>query len=308
MNILHSFLPRLLFALLLAAISISPSAALSAEPVEAPAGAELKVDWVKGPAKVDVGSSVAQLDLSSEFAFAKAKDTQALLQSWGNETDGSEVGLVMPKAEDQDWVVVFTWDPVGYVKDDDKDKIDAAALLKSLQEGTEEGNAFRKEHGLPALHVLGWLEPPRYDTKSHNLVWATRARNDAGKESTNYNVRVLGREGYLSVTLVDSPDKLAASKPAVEKVLASLSFKSGKSYAEWLPGDKVAKYGLAALVAGGAGVAAAKLGLFAGLGKLIAKGGKLIVVAVAAIGAFFAKIWRKLRGRSVSPKPPPGTH
>ncbi len=292
---------------LLAGLVIAPFPAFSES--EEARGAAPEVDWVKGPAKVDLGSNVAALGLEKEFMFAKGDDTRKLLQFMGNRTHGNEVGLVLPRVEGQDWMVVFTWHDVGFVKDDEKDSIDAAAILKSIQEGTEEGNAYRKERGIPALHVLGWLEPPRYDAKSHNLVWATRARNDEGHESTNYNVRVLGREGYLSVTLVDIPDKLAASKPAVEKVLAGLTFKSGKSYAEWVPGDKVAKYGLTALVAAGAGAAAVKLGFFGALGKLIAKGGKLVVAAIVALGVGLAKLWRAARGRTapVAPRLPPGS-
>lgn len=286
---------------------LSSSSAWAAEPAQEaqpPPQEAPRIAWIKGPAKVDLGREVANLGLDGELAFARAEDARKLLQAWGNRTSGDEVGLVIPRAEGQDWMVVFTWHPVGHVKDDEKDKIDADAILKSIQEGTEEGNAYRKERGIPALHVVGWLEPPRYDERTHNLVWATRARDDEGHESTNYDVRVLGREGYLSVTLVEEPAKLALSKPSVEKILSNLSFKAGKSYAEWRPGDKVAEYGLTALVAAGAGAAAVKLGLFAALGKMLAKSAKLIALAGAALVAGAAKLWRAARGRAEPPRPP----
>ena len=110
-------------------------------------------------------------------------------------------------------------------------------------------------------------------------------------------MRVLGRGGYMSVTLVDEPGKLAASKPEVDKVLASFNYKQGKSYAEFVAGDQVAEYGLAALVAGGAGAAAVKFGLFAWLFKILAKGGKAIVLLVVGVLAGLKRMISGMLGR-----------
>jgi uncharacterized membrane-anchored protein len=192
------------------------------------------------------------------------------------------VGLIRPESKDEDWILVFDYHSVGFVKDDEKDKIDKDALLKGISEGTEEANKARKAKGIAGLHVTGWYEEPHYDSATHNLVWALSAKDDAGGEVVNYNMRILGRDGYMSVTLVDEPAKLAASKPVADRVMQSFSYKTGKKYAEFRSGDKMAQYGLAALIAGGAGAAALKLGLFASLWKVIAKGGKAIVLLIAA--------------------------
>jgi uncharacterized membrane-anchored protein len=194
--------------------------------------------------------------------------------------------------------MVFEYHDVGYVKDDDKDKIDADALLKNITEGTEQANKVRKERGIPGLHVVGWEEKPNYDPVTHNFQWALLARNDDGSEVVNYNLRLLGRGGYMSVTLVEDPKKLAFSKPKMKAVLAGFAYNQGSRYAEWRSGDKIAEYGLAALVAGGAGVAAAKLGLFALLAKFLAKAGKAIVLLIVGIGAAIKRAWEKLTGRS----------
>lgn len=262
------------------------------------------VNWVKGPSTIDLGKDIARIQLPEGFQFAGADDTRELLSRMGNRPDGSELGLVVPSGE-EDWFLVFEWRPVGYVKDEDKDKIDADALLKSIQEATEESNAWRKENSIPALHVTGWAEPPRYDSESHNLVWATLSKSEDGHLGSNYNMRLLGRRGYVSAVLVESPDKLPVSKLAAHAVIKGFSFKQGGSYSEWKAGDKVAEYGLTALVAAGAGAAAVKLGLFGFLGKLLAKSFKLILVALAAVGAFLMKIWNVIRGRSKAPQFPP---
>ena len=263
----------------------------------APAAAEAPaVAWIQGPKTVDLGS-VAQLALTEQQSFAGASDARKLMEAMGNAATNKEVGLVVPRAEDQDWMIVFEYSDVGYVKDDDKDKIDADAILKGISEGTEEGNKRRKARGIPGLHVKGWFEKPHYDATSHNLVWALLAQDDGGHQVVNYNVRLLGRGGYMSVTLVDEPSKLAASKAEVTGVLSAFSYKSGKRYAEFRPGDKIAEYGLIALVAGGAGAAAAKLGLFGALAKLLAKGGKAIVLAVVALVAALRRGIARLFGR-----------
>jgi uncharacterized membrane-anchored protein len=100
----------------------------------------------------------------------------------------------------------------------------------------------------------------------------------------------------MSVTLVDAPETMAASRPRLDALLGGFEFKKGETYAEWRPGDKVAEYGLTALVAAGAGAAAAKLGFFAVVGKFLAKGWKLLVLALAGLGGVIGKLWRKVRG------------
>jgi uncharacterized membrane-anchored protein len=256
------------------------------------------VRWIRGPRTVDLGGSIAQVSLGDRYAFAGAEDTKKLMEVMGNTVTNTEVGLVVPQSKDEDWILVFEYKPVGYVKDDDRDKIDAGAILENIRSGTEEANAARKQRGIPGLHVVGWSEPPHYDTATHNLVWALLAKDDTGHQVVNYNVRLLGREGYMSVTLVDAPAKLAASKPEVDKVLRGFSYKTGKSYAEFHAGDKVAEYGLVALLAGGAGAAAVKLGLIGWLIKILAKGGKAIIVAVVAIVAAIRKAMARVFGRS----------
>jgi uncharacterized membrane-anchored protein len=243
------------------------------------------VSWVPGPATVDLGD-VAELELAEGYVFLDAADARKLLAAAGNVPDGSEVGLVAPSAEGENWFVVFDYQEVGYVRDDEKDEIDAAAILEGIREGTEEANKERKKRGMSGLHVVGWQEQPYYDTATHNLSWAILAKDEDGSEVVNFNVRLLGRRGYMSATLVDDPTKIAGARPQLDGILGAFSYKSGSKYAEFRSGDKVAEYGLMALVAGGAGAAAAKTGLLAALAKVLAKAGKAVVLLV--VGAFAA--------------------
>lgn len=280
-----------------AVLSLVALFAVTAHAQEEGGGQAQQFNWVKGPAKVDLGRDLAELDLPEGLSFVGTEDARRILELMGNRTDGSELGLVMPSDEKQAWFVVFEWQPIGYVKDAEKEEIDADALLESIQEATEAGNAWRKENNIPALHVTGWAESPNYDPASHNLVWATLARSEGEDEqSANYNMRLLGRRGVVSATLVESASNLAASKPAATALVQGFRFKPGSSYSEWKDGDKIAEYGLTGLIAAGAGAAAVKLGLFGVLAKFFGKLGKGAIALVAAVGVGLSKLWSAIRG------------
>jgi uncharacterized membrane-anchored protein len=93
-----------------------------------------------------------------------------------------------------------------------------------------------------------------------------------------------------------------------------VDFQPGNTYAEFDPKiDKVAEYGLAGLIAGGALAGAAKLGLLAGFFKWIVAAvlalKKAIIFVVIAIVAGVKKLWASITGRSKTPTnllPPDG--
>ena len=298
---MNGFRPVRAAAMLLCIGAVPAWAGESAQP-EQPA---LKIDWTRGPTDLGLGS-IAQTKLPEHTLFAGPDDTRKLMKRMGNVPNGLELGLVVPSAEGQDWFVVFEHHSVGFVKDDDKDKIDADAILRNIREATEEANKERAKDGASAMHVVGWQEAPHYDSKTHHLEWAILGRDDRGHEVVNYDIRILGRDGYVSATLVETPAGFAAAKPRLDELVSTFSYKTGKKYSEWVKGDKVAEYGLTALVAAGAGAAAVKLGLFAVLGKMLAKLWKLIAVAFVAIGGAAARLWNAIRRRLGMDAPPPG--
>jgi len=202
-----------------------------------------------------------------------------------------------------DWSVMFTFHDLGYVKDDDKDKLDADKLLQQFKDGTEAANQVRARSGNPPIHVIGWEQPPKYNEISHNLEWAIRGTCE-GREILNYDTRILGRKGVMQVKLIVDPDRFASTLPAFTNLIANYQFQAGNSYAEYRPGDKVAKYGLAALVVGGAAVGAAKLGLLGPLILFFKKAWKLVVVAVVAVAASLKKIFGRLLGGRRDPGMP----
>lgn len=278
--------PITLPTFLLAVIFIAPQVLRAADE-----GSEAGV--LMGPAEAAM-EDIAAIRVPAGFFFLDGDQTRAMMRSYGEPVSGQEVGMLAPT--NSDWSVFFDYADVGYVKDDDKDELDADKLLKAIKAGNEQGNKERRRNGVPPLNLIGWEQEPRYDDTTHNLEWAIRFESQ-GQPILNYNTRLLGRKGYMSVVLVVAPDELQGTLPAFQQLLAGYDYQSGESYAEYQSGDKVARYGLAALVVGGAAVGAAKMGLLGGLLVFLKKGWKFLILGLAAVGAFLRKLFlRKSNG------------
>jgi len=65
----------------------------------------------------------------------------------------------------------------------------------------------------------------------------------------------------------------------------------GQAYADFREGDRVAEYGLGALIVGGAAAVAAKKGFFAVIAKFLIAGWKLLLVGLVAVGGFFKRLF-----------------
>ena len=282
MKFLNSCLPTWLGAAVLCLAAVSPSIAQD----------KSKLKVIHGPATAPL-KNIAQVTVPVGYQMYDGATTRALMKAEGEPTSGNELGMYMPT--NGNWSVIFEFDDVGYVKDDEKDKLDADKLLSAIKRGTEEANKERVSAGHAPLVIVGWEVPPKYDPQTHNLEWAIRATSE-DQPILNYNTRLLGRKGVMEAVLIVEPAKLEATLPEFRKMLTGYSFQSGQSYAEFRSGDKVAKYGLAALVLGGAAVGAAKLGLFAWVAVLLKKGWKLIIIAVGAVAGAIKKVFAKIKG------------
>jgi uncharacterized membrane-anchored protein len=236
---------------------------------------------INGPASVPLREQ-ATLALPEHFMFVPRQQAVALMHTMGNQTDDEFIGLIFPESGGH-WFVTVDYTPSGYIKDDDARNWDADKLLQSLKDGTEAANAEREKADVPAIVVTRWIEPPAYQAASHQLVWSAEAKRKDGSGTdavVNYNTYLLGREGYVSLDLITRASAVQSDKAAAHQLLAAVDFNGGKRYADFNSStDKVAAYGLAALVAG---VAAKKLGLLALLAAGAIKFAKLIGVAVIA--------------------------
>jgi len=250
--------------------------------------------------KINVDAAHATLNLNSEFRFLDAADAQKVLSElWGNPPDDEVLGMLVPVSAPlsdpkKSWAVVITHENEGYVSDKDAAGIDYDAMLKEMQEGTAEANAERKRLGYPEVQLVGWATKPHYDSSTNKLYWAKELAFDGGREhALNYDIRVLGRGGYLSLNAVAGMNQLHQIEGEMQKVLALTEFDPGQRYSDFNAStDKVAAYGIAALVAG---AIAAKAGLFAKLFVLLLAFKKFAIVGFIALAALVRKLFARAK-------------
>ncbi|MBF6023723.1 DUF2167 domain-containing protein [Lysobacter niastensis] len=278
-----------LFAVLAAAAFALAAVVMPAAAQEAQGNGDIgDLPWQVGPAKGKVGDK-AVIDVPEGYAFLDADGTRKLNEMLENPPTDAEEYTLAPK--DMEWLSFFRFNEVGYIED--KEELDADAILDSVKEGTAESNVERKQRGWETFNIVGWSFKPQYDKQTNLLEWAILAEGmQSHNKVVNYNTRLLGRRGVMEVIVVSDPDGLDAAITQFKKVLPGYSFNSGEKYAEFKPGDHVAEYGLAALITGGAAAVASKKGFFAAIAVFLAKAWKLLLIGVAggwaAVRKFFA--------------------
>ena len=255
------------------------------------------LQWTVGPGTAKVGNQ-AEIKVPEGARFTGSAGTRKMLEMMHNPTGGSELGLLTN--DELDWFVIFEFEDIGYVKDADKEKLDGQAILESLREGNEAGNEERKKRGWAPITIVGWHTAPFYNKETNNLEWCIKGASE-GHDIVNYNIRILGRGGVMSANLLVAPEQLDVTLPGIKTMLKGFSYIEGQKYSEWKSGDKIAKYGLSALVVGGAVGVAAKLGL---LGKLAASLGKLWKFVIMGLIGIGAAIKGLIFGKKKEPPPP----
>jgi uncharacterized membrane-anchored protein len=245
------------------------------------------IKWQVGPTTAAVGE-MAEIKVPAGYQFTGREGAAKLLEATGNPPDSDVVGAMLPLTPPI-WFATFTYQDIGHVADDEKSQLDGLAdsLLQTIRDATEKGNAYRRSKGVPEMTITGWITPPKYDEVSNNLVWAFGASSKNGQEA-NYDTRILGRTGVMSVKLVAGAEEIKPAIPTVKAMLTNFQYKPGHRYSEVRAGDKIAQYGLTGLITGGVILAAAKSGLLLKFWKLIVVGG----------AALFGGIWRALTGKT----------
>lgn len=256
----------------------------------------------QGPADVAL-RDLATVHLPDPYVFIPANEGAAIMRAFGNSTEATFYGLIFPKQADKNWFVTIDYIDSGYLKDDDAKSWKAEDLMQNIKDGTDEANKDRVERGFPPLEVVDWVERPAYDESTHRLVWSILARdrgNTTQPATINYNTYALGRRGYFSLNLVTGEDAIAEDKKNAGMLLAALDYKPGHRYGDFdVATDKVAEYGLAALIGG---VAAKKLGLLAVIGLFFAKFWKVVLIGLAVAGGGFTKLTRLFRRNTTPPQ------
>jgi uncharacterized membrane-anchored protein len=254
----------------------------------ADAKAARELHWIKGPQKVKLFDN-SELLVPEGYLFLNPADTAKFEELQHNLAGGTAYFLA---PQDGRWEALFRFSDDGYVKDNES--IDADSILKHIQSSTEEGNKIRRERGWDEMSVIGWQTPPHYDNQTNRLEWAVRGKNlKTGQVVVNFNTRILGRGGVMSAVVIANPETLTSSITEFKDSLSGFGYLPGQRYAEYKPGDKVAKYGLAALITGGAAAVAVKTGLWKILVGALVAGWKIVVAAFVALFAGISRIFKR---------------
>jgi len=238
--------------------------------------------------------TIASVDVPEGFKFLGPKDAQAVLTDlWNNPPDETILGMLVQDSvqylADESWAITFSYEEDGHVKDDDAEKIDYTELLEQMQEDTRNGNSERIRQGYDKITLVGWAQLPYYDKASHKLHWAKELifDDDSLYRTLNYNIRMLGRKGVLVMNVIAGMESLGDIRSHMKQILASTNFNTGSRYEDFDDStDKIAEYGIGALVAG---AVLTKSGLLAKIGFFLAAGWKFIAVGAMAFFGFFRK-------------------
>lgn len=250
-----------------------------------------EIKYQTGPITLENGIG---LTVPAGYKFIPSNDAEWIVYDlWGNPRSSGIMGMIVKEdyevLNEGGWAFILTFDKMGYVEDDDASKIDYDDLLKEMQSGEAEENKEREKMGYGSIHMLGWASKPYYDEKNKVLHWAKSLKFSGSEDTTlNYDVRVLGRYGVLSMNAVGNIHDLNDIKANIPAVTKIAHFTSGNAYADFDSKiDKVAAVTIGGLVAG-------KVLAKAGILALLLKNIKLVFLAIAGAGGF---IWRKISGR-----------
>ncbi len=246
--------------------------------------------------QVNLSGAKVTLTLPKEFKYLDAAQSRTVLHKlWGNPERDDVLGMIFPANAnvytDSSYAFIITFDEDGYVKDEDANKIDYKDMLWDIRKSEKEANPEREKNGYQPIHMVGWASQPFYDKDRKVLHWAKELQfGDDSLHTLNYDVRVLGRKGVLSLNAVAGMGELALVKSNIDKVLQIAAFTEGNRYQDYNSStDKVAEYGIGALVAGGV---LAKTGVLAAIGKGLIAAWKFIVIGFVAIAGAIRKFFK----------------
>jgi uncharacterized membrane-anchored protein len=239
--------------------------------------------------KILLQDGLAEIEVPEGYKFLNAEQSKYVLTDlWGNPP--SEVlGLLFPKdvsplSNNFTYAVEITYSDEGFINDEDAKDLNYDDLLEEMQEDTNAANPERKKLGYPEIELVGWASEPFYDATNKKLHWAKEIKFESEDLNTlNYNIRVLGRNGFLTLNAIGTIDILPTFNKDVTTILESVHFTEGNTYADFNPNiDKVAAYGIGGLIAG---KLLAKAGFFA----ILLKFWKFIAIGAVSLFSIFKK-------------------
>jgi len=243
--------------------------------------------------RVIIGNNLATIDVPPGFLYLGPEESKYMMeQIFGNPPSQMSLGMLFSDTpsiiEPFKWVIDYNYNADGHVMDDDAKDINYDDLLKQMQEETDLASKERVKKGYESVQLIGWAQKPFYDEQNKKLHWAKELKFGASETHTlNYNVRILGRQGYLEMNIISDINGLTEVKNDIQTILNSTNFVEGQRYADYNEDtDKLAEYGIGGLILGGV---LAKTGLLTKIGAFLIKFIKPLIVGLIALAGYLGK-------------------
>ncbi|HVZ06933.1 MAG TPA: DUF2167 domain-containing protein [Rhodopila sp.] len=184
------------------------------------------------PARADLGD-VARLRLLDLLYYLPDRDAaEQVLEVIGIPIPKYLLGLIrapLPSGANLWGTVEYV--PSASIDADDLQSWSAADLLASIDSTIAAQN---KQYPQLPTEVRGWIEPPSYDAKAHQVIWAAlilpkgAPKNSSGE--ITFNAVAFGRDGFIRVTVFANTEQSATAVAMLKVFLAGLTFNPGKGY------------------------------------------------------------------------------
>jgi len=201
--------------------------------------------WTPGPATVNLGA-LAEVQIPEGYRFTDATGARILLERLKNPVPNGLAGILMP--DSGTWLVVLDFAEVGYIRTSTNEHINAEAVLNGVWEKMDTQNKLRARSGLPMVKSIKWEQTPEFDPVNHTLECSIRVEGQTEK-AVNHSIRLLGRTGVLVATALRGAQSAATPVP-LKDLMKNVTFKEGRRYADYQPGDKIAGLDLSQLLTG----------------------------------------------------------
>jgi uncharacterized membrane-anchored protein len=204
------------------------------------------IAWVPGPVTAALGS-VADLQVPKGYSYADANGARAFLQAMHKPVPKGVAGILQP--DSGAWWITFEFAETGYVNDEDRNRLDPAAILKRFSPQTEGPRLYPGSAAGPTANTAGWALKPVYDKDVHSLEWAVLIPGHGETAATlNHTLRLFSRSGFLDA-VVTQPRRDSSELIPLKQLASGISFKRTQTYADHKAGDKLAPFGVASCIA-----------------------------------------------------------
>jgi uncharacterized membrane-anchored protein len=238
-------------ALVVSLVTVATADALDPNPdssEDAEFGWFLDFDWQTEPGVYAVSGANATFTLGhDEVALFGAEAGRFTVELEGAESF-RDIDAVILKAEGPlaNSMIALEHIPFGFVRDNDWHELNSDELLEIIREQTSRDNAARIGKGHAPVELLGWSQPPTFDSQNKVAYWAIKAQSESNYVINASAIR-LSRDGFTRITWIGEPNQFLNARSALDPAIARYDYDQGWRYADFRAGDAVAGIGIAAL-------------------------------------------------------------